>query len=344
MAGKNFIKKILVLISSILLYSNKVGSEILTLKIASIAPEESFWGQIYTKFKNALDEMCGGKLKVIHYAGGVMGDEPDLIRKMKTGQIHGAALTELGLTSIVPQTRLLNMVLFYRNYEEWDLVRMKLFRDFQKLAEEKGFVLIGWTEVGGVRFFSKRKLTTLEEIKNARFWAWAGDPFVELMAKEGLGVSPIILTFTEVLQGLQTGMIDTFYGPPYAILALQWFKEVKYISTMVAGYVSGGTVITKKFFDSLDPKTQEAIFRAWEKVFPELRDGVRELDRKTYEEFIKMGMEPVTMEEKDIKILEERSSNLNRKVAEMVNGVEVFNKIISLLEESRKSKPSGSHH
>lgn len=331
-------KKYFLLATLIFFFSNIsfAGDKVINLKIASVAPEESVWGKLYNQFRDILYELTGSKVRITHYPGGIMGDEPDIIRKMKFGQLQGAALSELGLTSIIPQIRLLNMVMFFKNFDEWDAVRKNLFDDFAKLAEKRGFVLVGYTEVGAVRIFSKHLFRTLEEFKKARLWIWAGDPFVELMAKEGLGVTPVVLNITEVLQGLQTGMVDTFYGPPYAILALQWFRECKYMSKMIAGFASGGVVVPKKVYYGLPEKVREAIHIAWKRVFPELRDEVRKLDKKTYEQFLKMGIEPIEINEEDMKILQKRTVRLNRKVAEMIDGVDIYNKILKIVDDNRK--------
>ncbi len=314
------------------------------LKIASIAPEDSQWGEIYRMFKKEVEERSQGRLKIIHYPGGVMGDEPNIVRKMKLNQLQGAALTEFGLTSIIPQVRLLNLVLFYRNYGEWDYIRERLFNEFAAIAEKNNFILIGWTEVGGVRFFSKYKLDTFDAFKKARVWVWSGDPFAEIMAREGLGVTPVILNITEVLPGLQTGMVDTFYCPPYAALGLQWYREAKYVSQMIAGYTSGGIVLTKRIYNMLPPDLRNIIKEAWQKYFPILRDSVRELNQKTYEQFIKSGLKPVNFRRKeDFLELQKRSEELNRRIAKMIKGEKLYQEIVTLLNEYRQRKEHTSN-
>ena len=309
----------------------------LVLKIASVAPDESAWGEAYRKLSKIVEKLTGGSLSIKHYPGGVMGDEPSLVRKIKIGQLHGAALTELGLGMVLPQTRLFNLVLFYRSFDEWDHVRDNLLEDYREIARKNGFELIGWTEIGPVRIFSKKKLLTFQDYKKAKLWVWAGDPFVKLMAEKGLGVTPVVLTLPEVMPGLQTGMIDTFYCPAYAALALQWYKEAKYVSSMIAGYTSGAVILSKKVYNKLTPQQKEALDIGWKEVFPWLKKEVRKLNEDSYRSFIASGLEPVDIPPAVLNELKRRTVSLNEQAAEMVGAKSIYHKILLLLKTYRNS-------
>ena len=88
------------------------------------------------------------------YAGGVAGDERDAVRKMRLGQINGAAVTAIGLGLIQPEVRVLELPMLINNYDELDYVRNKLDADLRKKFEDKGYVLLGWGDVGPVHIFS----------------------------------------------------------------------------------------------------------------------------------------------------------------------------------------------
>ena len=78
-----------------------------TLKIATLAPEGSAWMNLFHKWQAKVEQRSEGRIKVKFYSGGVMGDEKDVIRKMKAGQLSGAAITGIGLAMINPEVRAL---------------------------------------------------------------------------------------------------------------------------------------------------------------------------------------------------------------------------------------------
>jgi TRAP-type C4-dicarboxylate transport system substrate-binding protein len=88
-------------------------------------------------------------------------------------------------------------------------------------------------------------------------WVWEGDPIAQA-AYQALGVNPIPLSVVDVMQSLQTGMIDAVYGPALGVLALQWFQRVKHIYPVPMAESSGAILISKKFFDLL-PNDQKKI-------------------------------------------------------------------------------------
>jgi TRAP-type C4-dicarboxylate transport system substrate-binding protein len=65
----------------------------------------------------------------------------------------------------------------------------------------------------------------------------------------------------DVMQSLQTGMIDAVYGPPLGVVALQWFQRVKNIYPVPMAESTGAVLISKKFFDAL-PDDQKKILVA----------------------------------------------------------------------------------
>ena len=89
-----------------------------TLKIATLAPEGSTWWQILKDADKRIRELTNGTVKIRLYAGGVAGDEPDVVRKMRVGQLHGGALTSVGLSEIQPELMVLQAPGVIQSWEE----------------------------------------------------------------------------------------------------------------------------------------------------------------------------------------------------------------------------------
>jgi len=225
------------------------------IKLSVLAPEGSTWVKVLEEMNQELQTKSGGKLALKIFAGGVSGDEKDVLRKMRVGQVQAAAFTGVGLGEIVPAVRVMELPMLFRNYQEVDYVKGKLFPQFEKDFDAKGFVLLGWAEAGFVNIFSNKPIKNKEDMKGVKMWAWEGDPLVKAMY-ESLGIVPIPLALPDVLTSLQTNLIDGVYGPPIGVIALQWFTKVKNMTNANLANSTGALVISKAQFSKLPPDLQ----------------------------------------------------------------------------------------
>jgi TRAP-type C4-dicarboxylate transport system substrate-binding protein len=229
-----------------------------TFKIATLAPEGSAWMVAFHEWAKNVEEHTGGKIKVKFFAGGTAGDERDAVRKMRLGQLNGAAVTAIGLGLINSEVRVLELPMLIHSYDELDYVRSKLDSDLRKKFEDKGYVLLAWGDVGPVHIFSNTPIKSRADLSQLKLWAWVDDALVKELFHQ-LGVNGVPLGVPDVLPSLQTGLINACYGSPLSTLALQWYTKVKYMTSMHISQAIGATVITKKEYDKLDPATQKTL-------------------------------------------------------------------------------------
>ena len=222
------------------------------IKFATVAPEGSAWVKEIRKVDKILREKSGGRLGLRIYAGGIAGDELDVLKKMRIGQLQCAAFSGVGFGKILPMVRVLDLPYLFRNDQEVDRVHQALFKFFAEEFQEKGFRLLAWTEVGDVNIFSSKPVRSLNDLKGLKIWAWAGDP----IAKETfvtMGVNPIPLPVTDVNTALNTGMIDTVYAPPLGALALQWHAKLSYMMGLPLVHSTGAILISSRYYKKLPP-------------------------------------------------------------------------------------------
>lgn len=228
------------------------------IKFSTLAPEGSSWMKVMRMLEKDLKSATGGEVGFKFYPGGVSGDEIDVIRKMRIGQVHAAGFTGVGLGEILPEVRVLDLPFLFRNDKEIGYIYEKMNDYFTVRFDEKGYVLLGWVPVGWIHFFSSEPVTSVASLRSQKAWMWEGDPLVEA-AYSGLGVSPHPLSITDVLLSLQTGMVDTVYTSPLGALALQWYTKVKYMSELRMANGTGGVLMTKRAFDRLPEKHKNAV-------------------------------------------------------------------------------------
>lgn len=269
-----------------------------TIKFATLAPEGSTWLKIMREFDQAVREQSNGRLGFKIYAGGVAGDEKDVIRKIRLGQYQAGGFTGVGLGEVTKKVRILDAPFLFNAYDEIDHVRDQFDADFRQAFEDGGFELLGWAEVGFVYVYSDRPVNSPEDLKSVKLWMWEGDPIAQA-AFQAIGVSPIQLSVTDVMTALQTGMVNTVYNAPLALIALQWFTRVKYMMGVPLAMSNGAVLVSKRTFDSLPKDLQDILLTNGKKYLRELTLASRKENAEAIQTLKKQGIQ-VTMPPKNV--------------------------------------------
>ena len=242
-----------------------------TLKIATIAPRGSVYHRVLQEVGEAYRNAYGGQARAIVYADSVQGTEPDTVRRMRIGQLDVSMLTVVGLQEIDPAvTALQYMPMVFRNWDEVDFVRERLRPALEERVAAKGFVVLFWGEAGWVQFFTKDRITRPDEYRRTRVFAWAGDS-AQIGLMKSLGYNPVSLQVTDLLPGLESGMIDTAPVAPMWALWGQIDRVTKYMLPVNWVPIAGATVMRRQAFDALSPAAREAVLAASAKAGTQLR-------------------------------------------------------------------------
>jgi len=282
--------------------SSYAGVKKTRIKFSTLAPEGSSWMKQMRRLAEEVEKKTEGRVSFKFYPGGVSGDEKDVIRKMRVGQIHAAGFTGVGLGQILPEVRVLDLPFLFETDEQIQHVYEKLSDYFYGRFEEKGYVLLGWVPVGWVHFFSTHKISSIGDIKKTKAWMWEGDPLVE-ETYNALGVKPVPLSITDVLLSLQTGLLDTVYASSQGALFLQWFTKVKYMSRLRMGYATGAVLISKKKFNSLPEDCKPVLKELSKKHLKQLVQTIQNDNATSIDIMRDNGVELIEMPEK--KVIEE---------------------------------------
>ncbi len=243
------------------------------IKFGTLAPEGSNWIKIMRRMDRDLKKATSGQVGFRIYAGGVQGDEPEMIRKMYIGQLQSAGFTGNGLGEILPEIRVLELPFVYNSKDEVDHITEVFYDRFDQRFREQGFVLLGWTEVGYVYFFSKEPIASIDDLQGMKIWTWESDPLARALFDE-LGLNPVPLPVTEVLTSLQTGMIDAVYCAPYAALGLQWFTRINYITAQPITNATGAVLMTVEKYNEIPEEYRDDLHTI-------IRDGLLDLTQHT---------------------------------------------------------------
>lgn len=267
------------------------------IKMGTAAPEGSSWHTILAEMGERWKKETGGAVELGIYPGGVLGDEPDMVRKMRVGQIHAAALTAVGLADIDQSVSALQIPMMLRSYEELDYVRESLRPRLEAALEEKGFVVLNWGDAGWVRFFASRPFSTPADLKAMKLFVWAGDSrWVDLW--KAAGYNPVPLASTDILPGLQTGLINAFDTTPLVALAGQWFAQATHMLDLKWAPLVGATVISKRTWMKIPEEHRPVLHSVAREAGERLRAEIRPANEMAIMVMSRSGLtvHPVTPE------------------------------------------------
>jgi TRAP-type transport system periplasmic protein len=229
-----------------------------TIKIATVAPDGTAWMREMRAGGDAVKKRTDDRVEIKYYPGGVMGDEPAVLRKVKIGQLQGGAFTGGELSPIDKDAQIYSLPFLFKTQDEVDKVRAQLDPLLKKSFEQAGFEAVGISGGGFAYLMSVKDIKNKDDLKAAKVWVPQGDRIAEAGLKAG-GVAPIPLPLADVYTSLQTGLIDTVANTPAGAIAFQWHTKLKHMVDLPLTYVVGILVIDKKVLDGLSADDQKAV-------------------------------------------------------------------------------------
>ena len=330
-----------IILCATLLMAATSGNAATVLKLATLAPQGSSWMNIINEWGALLERESRGELRLKIYANGVSGDEPDVLRKIRFGQLQGGIFTGYGVGRIYSPARILEMPFFYENIEEIDAVRKDFMPDIEQGFQDNGFEVISWMEVGTIRFFSTKPIESIDDLRDRKIWLWQGDHMAEAFFKAA-GIAPIPLSIIDVFTSLSTGLVDTAYSTPLAAIGMQWFNKTQYVTNISLANGTGVITISSRSFKRLSPKLQK-LLKDTGKVVGERLIAVTRKDNEVSLQILRQAGLQFRLDWEDVD--REELEDIRRKgTAELIKTgyipADVFARTARILESIRQQKPA----
>lgn len=271
------------------------ATDSVVLKIAMMVPRTPEVAMEEKKYNVQLAEMTNNSVQVRIYWGGVAGDDRDVLRKMRTGQMDGSPLSLELVSDFVRQALVLGSPGLFTSYAQLDAVRAELTPDMDQEAYQNGFKVMGWGDVGRLRLFAKQSLTKISDFKRMRPWLYPESQMLKEFYK-AVGATGIPLGLPEVYAGLQTNMVDVIWASALLSAALQWHTGTHYVSEQGLGFVSGAFVFRRGAWDGLSQDQQAAIQKLAVGQREKSQAMMRAADDSAYKKLIQRGHIPLRAE------------------------------------------------
>jgi TRAP-type C4-dicarboxylate transport system substrate-binding protein len=258
------------------------------IRIATLAPKDSELSRGFAKINQNLRTATNNGWGIRLYPSGIAGDEKDVIRKMRVGQMDSSIITTTGLSQIVREVAVLDAPGVITNYKELERVQAAMNKEWEESFRKSGFELLGWGETGQYRYFSKGPITKVSDFKSMRPWVWPESYVLQEMYR-AIGATGVPLQVPEVYGALQTGMIDSLVATALAVVALQWHTKLTHVSQRTNGVLLGAMIMTNDKWQSIPEDVRKHLQDEIRKNTEGDRQNVRKSDDRAYKKLLERG-------------------------------------------------------
>jgi TRAP-type C4-dicarboxylate transport system substrate-binding protein len=307
------------------------------IKLGTLAPNGSTWHTLLKEMGQKWSDASGGKVKLIIYPGGVVGNEGDMVKKMRIGQLQAAALTNIGLHDIAPDPQVLDVPMTIDTAQTLDFVLERMGPQIEKALADKGYIVIGWADVGFARFFSTKKYSTLAELQQAKVFAWEGDP-ASVEAWRAAGFHPVVASSTDIVPSLQTGLIDTVALAPLYAYTSRVFERAKYMVDLPWASLSGATVVKRDAWEKIPADLRPKLLEIAHEYGAKITAEVRRMDADALKSMKQQGL--VVVEPADAKAFQKAADGATPAVRGKVVPEAIFDELKALVIEAHKQQAS----
>jgi TRAP-type C4-dicarboxylate transport system substrate-binding protein len=307
------------------------------IRMATLVPDGSSWHLILKEAADQWKQASGGRVTVRLFPGGVAGDDPDVVRKMRLGTLNAGVLTSVGVAEIDKSVYAMGIPLMYDSYEEVYWVHEKMRPKLEASLEAKGFVVLNWADGGWVHFFAKKPVAVPDDLRKLKLFSWAGDAeAVEVWRSAGF--NPVPLPSTEIATALQTGLVEALGSPPQVAVISQFFNHAKYMTDFRWQLLQGATIITKATWEKIPADLRPELLRISQVAGTRLQKEIRDSEAKDVEAMKKRGLTVVPGSPAQKALWQKLTESIYPRIRGKVVPAEAFDEAMRYRDEYRSQR------
>ena len=333
------IKKIhlIMMIAILFLLSSEYTFAQMQIKIATLAPQNSEWAEKFQKGSIEIQERTENRVKLKFYWGGALGNAKKILQKIKIRQLHGGTFSPTDFQEVYPDLNIYGLPFLFKDFDEVNYVRDRVDNQLEQGFKKLGFNTYGFAGGGFAYILSNEPIREYEDLKNKKIWLPQGD-LISYEAMRSLNLLPVPLPMTDVLTGLQTGLIDIVAIPPVVALALQWHTKISYITRVPVLYAMGFLAIDSKIINRINTDDQKVLNEVINRIYSEVDSNSQQDSENAYEALSKIGIQEIQFDGDEYQKLTDLLEEPTKKMAnDGFYSLELFNEIKMYIDDFRKS-------
>ena len=307
-------------------------SDVIEMTVAGTAIPNTVGETHFLNFKTAVDAQSQGTLKLKMLVHGQLGSEENLVSGLRRNRIHFANLSAIITSTLIPETALLYAPYLFDNEEEADFVYDNyLTQIFTELLAAKGLQFISWSEIGFHNVYGKEPILLPEHAKGKRYRVSAS--LSSRYFAEAIGADLIPMGYAEIVQSLQTGLIEAGDNS-VALYAKRGIDQEAPHYTLTQHSLGMSIMVARKiWWDQLTPRQQQIITNAW----PEakiLRQSLRDEVARDLANAASLGIVVHALSESDRELWKQATQGQTERLALAIGGQAT--EVLDLISEGKK--------
>ncbi|WP_125144511.1 TRAP transporter substrate-binding protein DctP [Clostridium transplantifaecale] len=306
------------------------------IKVATVGNEKHQSTIAATYFKDKIEELSGGQVKVTIYPNASLGSEREAAEGVKLGTLEMTIVTTDGtLPSWVSDVQLLSIPYLFENKEEaYYILDEVLQPEFEKLFEAQGFKHLGFSELGFRHFTNNvREVVKASDMEGLSIRVQEATVWFSLM--DCLKARGTALPFNELYTALQQGTVDGQENPIVSIASSGFDEVQKYMVLDGHTYGAESVIMNLGFYDKQTDEVKGWIDEAVKYAIDEQRTAVDSMEAEYMEQIKNSG---VKVSEPDIESFKEATKDFYKRdeIKELVNP-ELVELVMQKLDEHKNS-------
>ena len=307
------------------------------IKIATLAPQNSEWAEKFQKGSIEIQERTENRVKLKFYWGGAQGNAKKILQKIKIRQLHGGTFSPTDFQELYPDLNIYGLPFLFKDFDEVNYVRDRVDNQLEQGFKKLGFNIYGFAGGGFAYILSNEPIREYEDLKNKKIWLPQGD-LISYEAMRSLNLLPVPLPMTDVLTGLQTGLIDIVAIPPVVALALQWHTKINYITRVPVLYAMGFLAIDSKMINRINTDDRKVLNEVISRIYSEVDSNSQQDSENAYEALSKIGIQEIQFDDDEYQKLTDLLEEPTKKMAnDGFYSLKLFNEIRMYIDDFRKS-------
>lgn len=309
----------------------------ITIKLASMVPENTPWGEAINRLSSEWSQATNGEVELVVYHNGVAGDEAEVLRKLRMNQIQAAVFTSIGLNSVTPEIMTLSYPFLIRSDAELNAVLGKLKSELDAKMQQNGFVTLAWARAGWIKIFSRSPVYVPNDMRKLKVSASPNE--LEMMqAFKTMGYQIVPLNLNDILVSLNSGMVDVVWQSPIAVAGYQIFGVAKNMTSISVSPFMGGILMNNTAWRRIPDRHKNRLMAICKRLETEIENSISKLETDAISTMQKYGL---TVCETSPAQAQEWYDDMARYEGNLVGAVfnrDLYQKIKAILEDHRRGR------
>jgi len=250
----------------------------------------------YDIFSAKLKQLSGGKMLVDQFPGAQLGQEPQLLQLVKSGDLDFAIVSSANTATISPQAGVMSLHFLFRGEDHMvnALGDQKVFEAIRDMIDKttQGIHAIGLGTQGLRNMYSKKEVRKIEDVKGLKVRVQA--TATEDATFAAYGAQTVHMPFGSVYTSLQTGVVDVGENSVNVYLINKHYEPAPVLSMTEHEANNAIVWVSDKLWQSLNAEQKNWVLAAGRDVSMQEPKKAFDLEKAAAAKLKTMGIKIVT--------------------------------------------------